>query len=63
MELTQVETSVEAEVIISMLSAYAIYAYTPGMKGRNEPFFILVVDADLEDAKALLNAANEDAGD
>jgi hypothetical protein len=50
-ELTKVETQVEVEVIISMLSSYAIYAYSPGTR---RPYSIMVVDADLEDAKALI---------
>jgi hypothetical protein len=54
--LTQVETRVEAEVIISMLKAYGIYAHSPALKARLDPYSINVVDSDLEDARALLTA-------
>jgi hypothetical protein len=57
-KLTGVETQVEAEVIISMLSAYGIYAML-AWTGRGEPLTINVVDADLEDARTLLSAADE----
>jgi hypothetical protein len=56
--LTSVDTGVEAEVIMSMLSAYGIYTYLQS-PGRNEPYYINVVDADLEDAKALLSTVDE----
>lgn len=58
--LTQVWTRPEVEVIIAMLGAYGIHAFSPEMKLRNDPFSIHVVDTDLEDARALLQAVGKD---
>jgi len=54
--LTKVETLAEAEVIISMLSAYGIYAYLP-VKARGGDQAVDIVDSDFEDARALLTAS------
>jgi hypothetical protein len=59
--LVGVATVMEAEVMMSMLTAYGIYASLQP-KGRGEPYNICVVDTDLEDARALISTVDEPDG-
>ena len=60
--LMQVDTYLEAELTVSMLKGYGIYAASEH-KGQPATYFIKIVDTDLDDAKALLAAIEEENRD